>query len=156
MLASQLKELDRTTFTEADMNSLTDCLQAFFSRDVSIMRNVQLFCLFFVSFNAEIVWLDEIAQGLKFVLAAINSAVLSLKRLSLDQVPDLDMSKNNFVVYLENVLRQMSYTLGFVAGRLIQQDESEFKVDDTLGRLNILQGGFEDRFIPVLSETTKT
>ena len=53
-------------------------------------------------------------------------------------------------------MRQMSYTLGFVAGRLIQQDESEFKVDDSLGRLNILQGGFEDRFIPILSENTKT
>ena len=66
------------------------------------------------------------------------------------------MSKNDFVVYLENVMRQMSYTLGFVAGRLIQQDESEFKVDDSLGRLNILQGGFEDRFIPILSENTKT
>lgn len=52
------------------------------------------------------------------------------------------------------MLRQLSYTIGWVAGRLIQrkQDEEE---DSTLSKLNVLQGGIENRFIPGLSEPTK-
>jgi hypothetical protein len=52
------------------------------------------------------------------------------------------------VIYLQHVLRQISYTIGWVSGRLIQQKQDE---NDTLSKLNVLQGGIEDRFIPDLT-----
>lgn len=154
-LNSQLQQLDPASYSEADVQSLTGSLQAFFSRDASMLRTASLFCLAFVSIDVDVTWLDEIAEGLKLVLTAINSALLSMKRVHVDQAPGLDMSKNSFVVFLENVLRQVTYTLGFVAGRLIQQDQGANDDDNTLSRLNVLQGGVEDRFIPGLSEPTK-
>jgi hypothetical protein len=137
-LNSQLQKLDPASYSEADVQSLTESLQAFFSRDASMLRTASLFCLVFVSIDADITWLDEIAEGLKLVLTAVNGALLSMKRLHVEQAPDLDMSKNSFVVFLENVLRQITYTLGFVAGRLIQQEGSVAEEDNTLSRLNIL------------------
>ena len=64
----------------------------------------------------------------------------------------LTLDDDELVVYLQNVLRQISYTIGWVAGRLIQQKQDE---NDELSKLNVLQGGIENRFIPDLSQPTK-
>ena len=128
------------------------CFKALFSRDASILRSSMLFSLFFASFEVDVTWLDEIAEGLKNVLAAVNATLLNIKGIRLDSSPLHSLEDNGFVVYLQNVLRQISYTTGWVAGRLIQHRQAE---DETLSKLNILQGGIENRFIPGLSEATK-
>jgi len=60
---------------------------------------------------------------------------------------------NSLVVYMQTVLRHITYTIGWVAGRLIQRNSGE--KDETLSKLNVLQGGIENRFIPGLSSKTK-
>ena len=111
-----------------------------------------LFGLFFASFEVDVTWLDEIAEGLKHVLTAVNATLLNIKSIRLEASPLHTLDDNGFVIYLQNVLRQISYTTGWVAGRLIQHKKEE---DETLSKLNILQGGIENRFIPGLSEATK-
>ena len=38
-----------------------------------------MFCLFFTTYNVDVTWLDEIAEGLKNATTAINSALLNLR-----------------------------------------------------------------------------
>lgn len=111
-----------------------------------------LFCLFFTTFEVDVTWLDEIAEGLRHATAAINNALLSVKSIRLESNPMLTLDDDELVVYLQNVLRQISYTIGWVSGRLIQQKQDE---NDELSKLNVLQGGIENRFIPDLSQPTK-
>ena len=111
-----------------------------------------LFSLFFTAFEVDVTWLDEIAEGLRHATAAINNALLSVKSIRLESDPMLTLDDDELVVYLQNVLRQISYTIGWVAGRLIQQKQDE---NDELSKLNVLQGGIENRFIPDLSQPTK-
>ena len=87
-----------------------------------MMRSVSLFSLVFPSINVDVTWLDEIAEGLRNVLTALNGAILTLKRLYITEKDDLQMQENPLVIFLQNALRQISYTLGHVAGRLIQHD----------------------------------
>jgi len=117
-----------------------------------MLRSALLFNLTFCCLDVDITWLDEIAEGLKSVTSAVNGALLNFKRVRLEANPDLDMNGNSLVKFLQSALRQLTYTLGFVASRLIRLERSE---GDTLGRLLILQGGVENRFIPELSESTK-
>ena len=107
------------SFSEDEVKTLTDSLKAFFSRDASLLRSIMFFSLSFSCINVDITWLDEIAEGLKHVIFAVNGALLNLKRVRINANADLDMSANNLVVYLQSSLRQITYTLGWVAGRLI-------------------------------------
>lgn len=96
-----------------------------------------LFSLFFASFEVDITWLDEIAEGLKHMTTALNNSILNLKNIQLDSNPDFSLDDNKFVVFLQKVLRQISYTIGWVAGRLIQRKQNE-EEDATLSKLNVL------------------
>ena len=100
----------------------------------------------------DVTWLDEIAEGLKHTTTSLNNAILNLQSIQLAANPDFNVDDNKFVIYLQKVLRQISYTIGWVAGRLIQRKQDK---DETLSKLNVLQGGIEDRFIPGLSASTK-
>ena len=151
-LSQMIEGIDTATWSESDLNDLMQCFKALFSRDASILRSSMLFSLFFASFEVDVTWLDEIAEGLKHVLTAVNATLLNIKGIRLDSSPLHSLDENGLVIYMQNVLRQISYTTGWVAGRLIQQKQEE---DETLGKLNILQGGIENRFIPGLSEATK-
>ena len=63
------------------------------------------FSLFFTCYKVDIMWLDEIAEGLKHLTQAINGAILTLLEIRLDADPELNMSQDKLVVYLQNVLR---------------------------------------------------
>lgn len=84
-----------------------------------MLRSVALFSLVFATVDVDVTYLDETAEGLRNVLTALNSAILTLKRLYITETDDLKMGDNPLVCYLQNALRQISYTLGQVAGRLI-------------------------------------
>ena len=64
-----------------------------------------LFCLTFTSFSVDVTWLDEIAEGLKHVTTAVNGAILNIKGKRLESNPEHSLEGDNFVVYLESVLR---------------------------------------------------
>lgn len=113
------------------------------------------FSLFFTCYNVDVTWLDEIAEGLKNLTRSLNGVILNLMSIIWEKDPGAVKMKNDkLVIYLRCVLRQVSYSIGWVAGRLIKKE----KVSDdevTLNKLNILQGGIENRFIPGLSQATK-
>ena len=94
------------------------------------------FCLFFTSYKVEVTWLDEIAEGLKNVTTSLNNAILSIKGIVINNDPSVTLEDNDCVQYLQKVLRQICYTIGWVAGRLIQRDASG--EDETLSKLNVL------------------
>jgi hypothetical protein len=147
-LTRAIEEIDTESWTEEDLAAMTSSLKSLFSRDAAILRSIMLFCLFFTSFEVDVTWLDEIAEGLKHATTAINNALLSVQSIRLESKPTFTMDNDELVIYLQNVIRQISYTIGWVSGRLIQQKQDE---NDTLSKLNVLQGGIEDRFIPDLT-----
>lgn len=48
------------------------------SRDNSLLSTVTLFALSFASFEVDYSWLDEITEGLKHVMIAIDKIVVNL------------------------------------------------------------------------------
>lgn len=96
--------MDTTGMTEANFISLANCCKDLFSRDASILRSSMLFCLTFASFETDVTWLDEIAEGLKHVTIAINSAIFSFNK-HLESKPFVEVEENKFVIYLKSVLR---------------------------------------------------
>lgn len=104
-LTSQLQKLDPASFTKEDIGNLMTSLQAYFSRETSILRTVMLFSLTFSAIEVDVTWLDEISEGLKLAMTAINDAILSLKRLYITETEDLKMSENDFTIYLQNSMR---------------------------------------------------
>ena len=151
-LSQFIDEMQISQWTEEDLKNFTDFLKRIFQKESSIIRSITLFSLFFCSFEVDVTWLDEIAEGLKHTTNSLNNAILNLQTIQLASNPDFNMDDNKFVIYLQKVLRQISYTIGWVAGRLIQRKQDK---DVTLSKLNVLQGGIEDRFIPGLSGPTK-
>ena len=151
-LSQLIEEAQTSQWTEEDLKNFTDFLKKIFSKESSILRSAALFSLFFCSFEVDVTWLDEIAEGLKHTTTSLNNAILNLQSIQLAANPDFNVDDNKFVIYLQKVLRQISYTIGWVAGRLIQRKQDK---DETLSKLNVLQGGIEDRFIPGLSDRTK-
>ena len=83
------------------------------------MSSITIFCLGFTAVKVDVTWLDEIAEGLKLVLSALNSAIIALQRLRVSETEYLHMDENTLTVYFKNAMRQMTYTLGYVASRLI-------------------------------------
>jgi hypothetical protein len=47
-------------------------------RDNSLLSSVTLFALAFSSFEVDITWLDEITEGLKHIMNAINKIIVGL------------------------------------------------------------------------------
>jgi hypothetical protein len=47
-------------------------------RDNSLLSSVTLFALAFSSFEVDITWLDEISEGLKHIMIAINKIIVGL------------------------------------------------------------------------------
>ena len=76
-----------------------------------------------------------------------------LERAMEGKTDPFNIESTKLVSYMRKVLRHLTYTIGWVAGRLIQRKQDDS--DDTLAKLNVLQGGIENRFIPGLSAETK-
>lgn len=57
---------------------------------------------------------------------------------------------------VEESLRAICYSIGVLAYRLTLVPETDADDKEKLHKLNILQGGVEMRFIPALSNETKT
>jgi hypothetical protein len=47
-------------------------------RDNSLLSSVTLFALAFSSYEVDITWLDEISEGLKHIMIAINKIIVGL------------------------------------------------------------------------------
>lgn len=87
-------------WTEDDLKNLSDFLKKIFSDPNSILRSGMFFSLFFSSFESDITWLDEIAEGLKHMTTVLNNSLLNLINIQLDSNPDFSLEDNKFVVFL--------------------------------------------------------
>ena len=73
--------LEATNFeswTDEEINGLSEFASSMISRDNSLLSTVTLFALSFSSFEVDITWLDEISEGLKNVMIATNKIVVNL------------------------------------------------------------------------------
>ena len=127
----------------------------------SLQKNVMLMLWYFDFIEVEISKLDDISQGLKIIITAMNAYFLFIK--SLDPILKGKASLANITKKIEYVLRMACYTLGIVSNKLITSDDKEKEEEESatksridFTKLIILQGGLENRFIPELSKGTKT
>ena len=73
-----IDEAHTSQWSEEDLKNFTDFLKKIFSKETSILRSTILFSLFLSSFEVNVTWLDEIAEGLKHTTTSLNSAILNL------------------------------------------------------------------------------
>lgn len=109
------------------------------------------------SYIPNVTWLDEISEAIKNCIIGSNHFIAMCHNYPTSVVDKL-MACNTVVPYLVNFQRHMNYALGNVACQLIQRNYGEENDDEkaeSLSKLNILQGGIEKRYIPVLSDMTK-
>ena len=84
------------------------------TKDNSLLSSVVLFSLSFICFEADVTWLDEIAEGLKNVMSAINKTILKfMNKVNIQN--EQPFAESKIVKSLQNILRQITYTLGFIA-----------------------------------------
>ena len=108
-----------------------------------------------VAHQPDIVWLDEIAEALKNSAEGLNSYLQMTLNLPLKAQKDLK-EVDTYRIVVEESLRAISYSIGVVAYRLILLNKTENEESTNMSKMNILQGGIEARFIPSLSQPTKT
>ena len=123
---------------------------------------MRIMVCFFNFIELEVTWLDEIAEGLKNVIASSNDFRNFVDGLRVELRWKVQ-TEPGWLAIVEP-MRQCIYTLGVVSHKLISpnedeptKDESKEKKDEKvdLSKLVLLQGGLEDRFIPELSDKTK-
>lgn len=83
------------------MNELTGSFKALFARDASLLKTCMMFSLFFTTYNVDVTWLDEIAEGLKNATNAINQALLNLRGIQIDANPNMSLVEDPCVTFLE-------------------------------------------------------
>lgn len=103
----------------------------------------------------DVTWLDEISEALKNCVEGMNSYLVmqhNLPHSSQMRVAKVDSYRK----VIEESLRALNYSIGVIAYRLIHLTKEESEDKKNLSTMNILQGGIEARFIPCLSQETKT
>ena len=126
------------------------------------IKNIRIMAWFFNFIQLEVTWFDEVAEGLKNVIEASNSFRIFFDGLGIDLLWKAKSVSTWDVI--TQTMRQMSYTMCVIAHKLISPAEEEEKEEDKekkakkpdFEKLTMLQGGLESRFIPELSDKTKT
>ena len=135
-------------------------IERFFNRltemhdqELSLSRVILQLTLYMCSYLPKVTWLDEIAEALKNCAIGLNHFI-SMS----DNFPVQAASKiyelNTTLPWMKMMLRNVTFGLGNVSCQLIQRNFGEGNASDAmsqLSKLNILQGGIEQRFIPQLS-----
>ena len=130
-------------------------ISVLFNAEKSIPRISLMYSLMMSAHKPELIWLDEIAEALKNCAEGLNAYLVMNQNLPLkvqSRISKLDTYGN----LVKESLRAISYSIGVVAYRLILLNKDESEDKKRLSTLNILQGGIEGRFIPSLSQDTKT
>ena len=113
------------------------------------------FALMLVNFDPDITWLDEVTEALKNTITSLNDYVIFSHNIPIKIKRSL-FDSDSFLKFVHFTQRQLGYTIGIVTYRLIQMEDLEQSSGlAALNKLNILQGGIEDRFIPTLSDETR-
>ena len=110
----------------------------------------------FCTYNVDITWLDEIAEGIKNVATQLSNFTIFTQNLPV-KIKKSFRLQDPASKFLCESLRQITYTIGVITQRLIKSEDgdSENAVLRSLTKLNLLHGGIEDRFIPSLTDETK-
>ena len=151
-LTKQLGSLDRSKF-EAD--GLQGSIQAIFApyqhADDTMLAIVANFSTFFMSFEADVTWLDEISEGFKMCLASFNALISCESNLYFDDPNEAPVKGTAAFKGITDYMRNFSYVLCHVAFRLIKTESTTDKV----AKQELISGGYETKFIPLLQESTK-
>ena len=105
--------------------------------------------------KAEVIWLDEIAEALRNCVEGLGYYKIMRSNWTMQgRMKFYPHDQMNTLV--EESMRAFNYTIGVVSYRLMVLNKDEDDDMKKLSKLNILQGGIEPRFIPSLSQETKT
>ena len=154
LLASQIDSLDFKGWTRIEVDDFNKFLVSIFERNNSVFGSFMSMALNLTTFNLKQFWLDEVAEGLRNATNSINHAVIAcFNNFKCGENNNENWLDQNYLqTFLGYRLRILSNIMGMIAHRLIKIEE---KGQSELSKLSILQGGLENRFIPVLTETTK-
>jgi hypothetical protein len=132
-----------------------DFIAGLYLADESIPKTILQFCMMMCAHKPEVTWLDEISEALKNCAEGLNSYLIMYSNLPFQhQIRLKPIDKYRTVV--DESLRTICYSIGALAYRLTLVSSEETEESKALSKLNILQGGIEARFIPALSQETKT
>lgn len=137
------------------IKSFYSFISVLFNAEKSIPRITLMYNIMMNAHKPDVIWLDEISEALKNTAEGLNAYLVMNQNLPL-KVQARISKIDSYGVIVRESLRAISYTIGVVAYRLILLSEDESQDKKKLSKLNILQGGIEGRFIPSLSQETKT
>ena len=155
-LIDGLWKLDLNSWSDSELKDLFSYLEKVLSDENCLLRSIKKFCLMFCTYNVDITWLDEIAEGIKNVATLLSDFTVFSQNLPAKTKKSFRL-QDPTTKFLNESLRQITYTVGVITQRLIKAEdgESESAVLKSLSKLNLLHGGVEDRFIPSLTDGTK-
>ena len=140
---------------EEEQNALFAYLGKVFNDERSICRHALTFSLAVCTHKPEVIYLDEITEALRNCATGLDSYLL----MKMNMMPSQQKSLNGvdtFNKLVEESQRMVCYSIGFVTYLLVQLNQDQNPAGGkNLSKLNILQGGVEERFIPSLTQETK-
>ena len=151
-LVNSLKKLDWEELGADQYSSMQTFLEALFSGKNSILRLVMMFSLTISSIKPDINKLDGVVGVLKTSARALDEYITYAKYA----LPNMTNEPGNFTAYVQNCLRELCFTIGSISCRLIQDDGGSTQELGAVRKLNIIQGGIEDRFLPTLAAEVRT
>ena len=84
------------------------------------------------------------------MLSALNKAILRFETAS-DATSKPILAQSKSLAFLQSSMRMLTNTICQISSKLCKQGV----VDNKVSKLEILSGGFEQKFIPALSQETK-
>ena len=114
-----------------------------------------MYSLMMCSHKVGVTWIDEVSEALKNCANGLDSYINICQGIPIEKMVIIADSEKLLKV-VQETQRQICYVLGYHAYRLMLLTNEESEEKKNLNSLNILQGGIEARFIPGLSQETKT
>ena len=80
-LIDGLWKLDLNSWSDAELKDLFIYIEKALSDENCLLRSIKKFCLMFCTFNVQITWLDEIAEGIKNVATLLSDFTIFTQNL---------------------------------------------------------------------------
>lgn len=82
LVAHNIMRIDRQdidSFTKEESLTLIQQLKSILSKDKTVLSSVFFMTISFACYDADVTWLDEIAEGIKNVMRSINQVIVIIQ-----------------------------------------------------------------------------
>ena len=112
-LIDELWKLDVNSWSDSELKDLFNYLERVFSDENCLLRSIKKFCLMFCTYNVDITWLDEIAEGIKNVATQLSNFTIFTQNLPV-KIKKSFRLQDPVTKFLSESLRQITYTIGVI------------------------------------------